>query len=34
LTLLVNGTRKFHGHVVAKGNKKAFLVDSLIPPVH
>ena len=33
LTLLVNGTRKFHGHVVAKGTKKAFLVDSLIPPV-
>jgi flagellar motor switch protein FliM len=34
LSLLVNGTRKFQGHIVAKGNKKAFQVDSLIPPVH
>ncbi len=33
LTLLVNGTRKFTGHMVAAGSKKGFLVDALIPAV-
>jgi flagellar motor switch protein FliM len=32
LTLTVNGIRKFHGHVVAKGTKKAFLIESMIAP--
>jgi flagellar motor switch protein FliM len=34
LILMVNGTRKFHGHVVAKGTKKAFLIESMIAPTH
>lgn len=32
LTMLVNGTRKFTGHVVATKNKKAFEIVDLIPP--
>ena len=33
LTLLVNGTRRYMGQLVAKGSKKAFLVEGLMPPV-